>query len=79
MSKEFIESEKKYKICKEQFHTLLKKRLKHSIYPTQYNDFFFLTIPKGHPHEGKEVPVDYLLQNIVLFLWNHKFITLGWN
>ncbi|AYV76561.1 MAG: hypothetical protein Terrestrivirus8_54 [Terrestrivirus sp.] len=79
MSQEFIEYEKKYKICKNKFYELIKKRLKNSIYPTQVNDFFFLTIPKGHPNEDREIPVDYLLKNIVLFFWENKFITLGWN
>lgn len=79
MSNTFIIYEKKYRKYKTKFYELLKKRLKDSIYPTQANDFFFLTIPKGHPNENKEVPVDYLLRNIVLFFWKEGFITLGWN
>jgi len=57
----------------------LKKRLDNSVYPTQARDFFFLTLPKGHPDEGKEVPVDALLKNLVLFFWERNFITMGWD
>ena len=59
--------EEKYLNYKNKYLNIIKKRLKKSLYPYQGNDFFFLTIPKGHPNEGKEIPVDYLLKNIVLY------------
>lgn len=70
---------KKYLKYKKKYYDLIKKRLGESIYPTQGNDFFFLTIPKGHPKAGKEVPVDYKLRNIVLYFWEQGLITLGWD
>ena len=52
-SKDIYEKYKKYE---HKYHELIKKRLQKSIYPTQGNDFFFLTIPKGFPDAGREVP-----------------------
>ena len=69
----------KYMKYKNKFYDLVIKRLQESIYPHQVNDFFFLTIPPGHPDAGREVPVDYKLRNIVLYFWDKGLITLGWN
>ena len=69
----------KYKKYKNKFYQLIKKRLEESVYPGQENDFFFLTIPNGHPDAGREVAVDYKLSNLVLYFWKHGLITLGWD
>ncbi len=47
---------------------LIKKRLLNSVYPTQINDFFFLTIPENHPNASMQVPVDYQLKTWSNFL-----------
>ena len=70
---------KKYQKYKAKYYNLVKKRLLESIYPNQGNDFFFLTIPSGHPNAGKEVPVDWKLCNIIKFFWNNGLITMGWH
>jgi hypothetical protein len=67
----------KYIKYKNKYYDLIKKRLQKSIGPHQVNDFFFLTIPKGHPDAGKEVPIDYKLRNIILYFWDKGLITLG--
>lgn len=69
---------KKYKKYEKMYHENIKERLCKSIYPNQMNDFFFLTIPKGHPNEGREITVDYKLINIIVYFWNNDFITCGW-
>lgn len=76
MSKDYIDTYKKYK---KKYHQQVIKRLKASIYPTQGNDFYFLTIPQGHQDAGREIPVDYQLKNLVLYFWNQGLITLGWD
>jgi hypothetical protein len=77
MSRQFIDYEKKYKKYRQKYYDLIKKRLRNSVEPHQSHDFFFLTIPKGHPDAGKEVPVDEHLKNIILYFWKHGFITTG--
>ena len=72
-------SYEKYIKYKKKFYQLVKERLEESVYPGQENDFFFLTIPKGFPDAGREVPVDYKLSNLVSYFWNHGFITYGWD
>ena len=57
----------------------LKERLLNSLYPWQVRDFFFLTVPFGHDGEGQEVPVDWALKNLVLFLWSNGIYTGGWD
>lgn len=57
----------------------LEQRLQRSVYAGQLNDFYFLTIPNGHPSAGLEVPVDYKLVNLIQFFWDNNFITHGWN
>ena len=69
----------KYMKYKNKFYDLVIKRLQESIAPHQGNDFFFLTIPPGHPDAGREVPVDYKLRNIILYFWDKGLITLGWD
>ena len=69
----------KYKKYEHKYHELIKKRLQKSIYPTQGNDFYFLTIPKGSPNAGREVTVDYQLKNLVLYFWDYGLITMGWD
>lgn len=69
----------KYLKYKKKFESCVKDRLRKSIYPYQFRDFYFLTIPKGHPDAGMEVTVDYLLKNIVLYFWDRKLITFGWD
>lgn len=65
----------KQRVSKKKFYIYIKNKLKTSIYKTQYNDFYFLKVPK----ENKYVPVDYLLKNIVLLLWKNGIETLGWD
>ena len=79
MNKENDDTYKKYKKYRKKYHELVIKRLKKSVYPTQGNDFYFITIPQGHPDAGKEIPVDYQLKNIVLYFWDKGLITLGWD
>ena len=74
---QFYAYQKKYQKYKKKYHNYVKKLLKKSLNPHQDRDFFFLTIPQGHPDEGKLVPVDYLLKNMVLYFWKHKFVTAG--
>ena len=67
----------KYLKYKKQYQEHVIKRLKKTNNPHQVNDFNFLTIPEGHPDAGLEVPVDFLLQNLVLYFWKNDFITEG--
>lgn len=69
----------KYLKYKKKYYDLVKKRLKKSLYSHQGRDFFFLTIPKGHPNAGREIPVDYQLRNLVVYFWGRGFITMGWD
>ena len=69
----------KYIKYKRKFYACVKERLLNSVHPWQARDFYFLTLPKNHPNAGREVPVDYLLKNIVKYFWDHKLITLGWD
>lgn len=76
---------KKYKTKYDKLRTLsnnmdiekIKERLANSFWPYQIRDFYFLTIPEGYPNAGKEVPIDYLLKNLILFFWDKGFITMG--
>jgi len=56
----------------------LRKRLLLSVYPDQNTDFFFLTLPKNFKNSGQEVPVDWMLKDLVLYLWKHNIFTGGW-
>jgi hypothetical protein len=66
-----------------------------SAYIFQGNDFFLLKPPKDYieldkddilfrkklklPKKVEYIPVDAPLKNLVLYLWKHKLITLGWD
>ena len=54
---------------------MLMQRLLLSVYPWQYNNFFFLTIPLGYEGEGQEVAVDWALKELVLFFWKNGIYT----
>lgn len=70
---------RKYLKYKNKYFDLVKKRLNKSLYPHQRRDFFFLIIPDGYPDAGREIPVDYLLRNLVVYFWNKGLITKGWD
>lgn len=63
----------------------LLKRLLRSAYPSQYDYFLFLTIPKfvaeGMDSQidftGKEIPIDWESSRIVELLWKNKIPTSG--
>jgi len=48
------------------------KRLLRSAYPSQYDNFLFLTMP-----DGKEIPIDWESSMIVQMLWDNKIPTSG--
>jgi hypothetical protein len=77
----------KKKVSKKVYYSYIKRKLRRSIYPTQYKDFVFLKIPK-HFYQtndmfknknNKYVPCDYLLKNIILKLWENNIQTYGWD
>jgi hypothetical protein len=51
-------------------------KLQRSVYPSQYNDYFLLKIPKKFIK--KYVPCDALLKNLVEYLWDKDIETTGW-
>lgn len=48
------------------------KRLLRSAYPSQYDNFLFLTLP-----DGKEIPIDWESSMIVQMLWDNEIPTSG--
>ena len=64
-----IQKDKDIDYYQNKYHNLIKERLLKSVAPHQVNDFFFLTIPRGHPDAGKEVPVDWPLCNMIKYFW----------
>jgi hypothetical protein len=60
-------------IEQEKYYNYVRRRLKKSMYPGQYNDFFLFKMPeilKNHPdYTEKEIPIDWLLSNIIKFFW----------
>lgn len=56
-------------------------KLKKSLYPWQVSNYVILTYPKSFPSDikGRDVPVDYILSNLVKYLWKKKIITGGWD
>ena len=74
-----IQQEDDITYYQKKYHDLIKERLLKSVAPHQGNDFFFLTIPPGHPDAGKEVPVDWRLCSIVKYFWKKGLITTGWD
>jgi hypothetical protein len=65
--------------------SFLIDKLKNSIYPEQYRDYVFLKIPDNFPKDegeniaGKYITCDWMLSNLITFLWNRNIITLGWD
>lgn len=65
--------------------SFLIDKLKNSIYPEQDTDYVFLKIPDNFPKDegediaGKYITCDWMLSNLITFLWNHNIITLGWD
>lgn len=56
-------------------------KLKKSVYPGQASNYILLKFTKIFPKslQGKYVPVDYKLYNLIRFLWRKKIITMGWD
>jgi hypothetical protein len=56
-------------------------KLKKSVYPWQARNYILLKFTKIFPKslQGKYVPVDYKLYNLIRFLWRKKIITMGWD
>lgn len=62
---------------KTKYYRLIIEKLQKSLNPSQGSDFYFLTIPEGHPDAGRDVPIDYKLKNLVLYFWKNGYITQG--
>ena len=52
-------------------------KLKKSVYPTQYNDYFMLKIPEKFIK--RYVPCDAPLKNIIKYFWSKDIYTEGWH
>ena len=61
------------------------KKLKDSIYPAQGRNYVFLKFPDNFPKDdgndiaGKYITADWMLANLITFLWKQDIITLGWD
>lgn len=68
-------------IKQEQYYNYVRKRLKKSVYPNQANNFFFLKMPeilkKHKNYTDKEIPIYWLLSNIIMYFWNKGFMTFN--
>jgi hypothetical protein len=68
-----------YKISKDEYFNYVRRRLKRSFYPRQINDFFFLKMPdkfkRYKNYTTKEIPVDWLIANIVQYFWDNGVMT----